>query len=277
MTAVIVSNKLRVSLFGVVLLTCSPVGYAQRVPADAILMPDAKIENAQAARLGNHLYLSLASLGADGQPQAGQVSIPRLASSLTDMRWLEQKADSTLSLKVEQDHWIVQWKSRPSNATVIVLSFDAAPQLMSEVKPARAAGDGAIYLKASDANTNGEKIRYEPQTFKNTVGYWVGKQDYAEWKLAVAQPGKYNVGILQGCGAGQGGSQAKLTLANDGKSSELPFEVLETGHFQNFQWRHLGQLDVDSAGTYTLKLEPIEIKKNALMDVRAIHLVPLPK
>lgn len=277
MTAVIISNRLCTLLCVVVLLSGSQLAVAQRVPADALLMPDAKIQNAQAARLGNHLYLSLSGLDADGQPQTGQVTIPRLASSLTDMRWLEHEPDNSLSLKVEQDHWILQWKSRPKDASVIVLSFDAAPLLMSEVKPARATGDGAIYLKASDANTTGEKIRYEPQTFKNTVGYWVGKQDYAEWKLDVAQPGKYNVGILQGCGAGQGGSQAKLTLAAEGKSSQLQFEVVETGHFQNFQWRHLGQLEVDSAGTYTLKLQPVEIKKNALMDVRAIHLVPLPR
>ena len=277
MRTVIACNKVKMLLVWLALSACSQMASAQRIPAGAIQLSDPKIQQTEAARLGNHLYLSPTGLTADGQPQTGQVTIARLASSLTGMRWLEHDADESLSLKVEQDHWIVQWKSRPTDATVIDLSFDAAPQLMSEVKPTRPTGDGAFYLQASQASTSGEKIRYEPQTFKNTVGYWVGKQDFAEWKLDVVVPGKYNVGILQGCGAGQGGSRAKLTLVADGKSSELAFEVLETGHFQNFQWRHLGQIEVNSAGAYTLKLEPVEIKKNALMDVRAIHLVPLPR
>lgn len=277
MNALIACNRIKVLLVSLALSAGSQLASAQQVPADAIALSDPRVQKTEAARQGNHLYLSPTGLTAEGQPQTGQVTIPRLAASLTDMRWLEHEADDSLSLKVEQDHWIVQWKSRPTHATVIVLSFDAAPQLVSEVKPTRPTGDGAYYLKASDASTSGEKIRYEPQTFKNTVGYWVGKQDYAEWKLDRVLPGKYNVGILQGCGAGQGGSRAKLSLATDGKSSELAFEVLETGHFQDFQWRHLGQIEVNSAGNYTLKLEPVEIKKNALMDVRAIHLVPLPR
>ncbi len=277
MPAILISHKIREVLVFVAMAFSVEVARAQQVPADAIPMPDVRIENAEAARLGKHLYLTPKGLGTDGQSQTGQVTIPRLASSLTDMRWLGNDADDSLSLKVEQDHWIVQWKSRPADARVIELSFDGGPKLMGEVKPTRATGDGAIYLKASDASTAGEKIRYEPQSFKNTVGYWVGKQDFAEWKFQVNQPATYNVGMLQGCGAGQGGSRARLTLAAEGTPSELEFDVLETGHFQNFQWRHLGQIEVTTAGTYTLKLEPVEIKKNALMDVRAIHLVPLPR
>jgi hypothetical protein len=199
--------------------------------------------------------------------------------------WLGHAPDDSLSLKIEQTQWIVQWRKRPTAASVIVLTFDANPKLMSEVKPILASGDGGIYLPASQATTSGDKIRYEPQTFKNTVGYWVGKQDFAQWKFEAVRPGKYNVGILQGCGVGQGGSRARLSVtdsaadsaADQEKTAILEFEVLETGHFQNFQWRHLGSIEIDQAGTQSLKLEPVEIKKNALMDVRAIHLVPVPQ
>jgi hypothetical protein len=266
-------------------ISCAAMATAQTVPPDAILMPDPRVENAEAARLGRQLYISPKNLVDGEEATAGQVSIPRLAASLVSVAWLGHAPDDSLSLKIEQTQWIVQWRKRPAAASVIVLTFDGNPKLMSEVKPILASGDGGIYLPASQATTSGDKIRYEPQTFKNTVGYWVGKQDFAQWKFEAVRPGKYNVGILQGCGVGQGGSRARLSVtgsvaanaADQEKTAELEFEVLETGHFQNFQWRHLGSIEIDPAGTQTLKLEPVEIKKNALMDVRAIHLVPVPQ
>jgi hypothetical protein len=263
------------------LVAGAALAVAQTVPPDAILMPDAKVENAEAARLGRQLFVSPQNLVKGEEATAGQVSIPRLAASLVSMAWLGQTPDDSLSLKIEQEQWIVQWRKRPEAASVIVLTFDGNPKLMHEVKPVRASGDGGIYLPASQATTSGDKIRYEPQTFKNTVGYWVGKQDFAQWKFEAARPGKYNVGILQGCGGGQGGSRARLSVTDSApdqeKTAVLEFEVLETGHFQNFQWRHLGSIEIDQVGTQILKLEPMEIKKNALMDVRAIHLVPVPQ
>lgn len=257
---------------------------AQTVPPDAILMPDARIENAEAARLGHQLYLSPQKLQT-ADSAGGQLKLPRLASSLTAMQWLGHAEGDSLSLKIEQDHWIVAWKQRPADSQVIVLSFDAPPKLMSEIKPTAPAGDGSVYLQASQASTSGEKIRYEPQTFKNTVGYWAGKQDLAEWQFEVGKAGTYNVAILQGCGQGQGGSRARLSVsAGDknarqkaGSQTELEFDVVETGGFQNFRWRHLGQIVVTEAGLHTLQVAPIEIKKNALMDVRAIHLIPVPQ
>lgn len=130
----------------------------------------------------------------------------------------------------------------------------------------------------------GEKVRFEPQTFKNTVGYWTGKQDSATWRFDVREAGRFNVAILQGCGKGHVGSTARMEFMDPTKSTDagaspetmLEFEVLETGHFQNFQWRHLGTIELVKSGQYDLRIIPTAIKKAALMDVRAINLVRLP-
>ena len=254
---------------------------AQSVPPTASLLHDAAISNAEVARLDKQVYLSPAGLLTGSADEAGQATLPRLAASLTGMHWLGHEPDDSLSLAVEQEHWVVKWKQRPPGSTAIVLSFDSWPQLMSEVSAVEASGDGSLYLPACMATTVGEKIRYEPQTFKNTVGYWVGKHDVARWDLVALRPGSYNVAVLQGCGKDQGGSLARIKLSNkvDGQSLEvqsLEFEVVETGHFQNFQWRHVGVLQVEQAGLHTLAVEPIEIKRDALVDIRAIHLIPLP-
>ena len=95
--------------------------------------------------------------------------------------------------------------------------------------------------------------------------------------LKVETPGRFNVGILQGCGKGQGGSDAVINIQNstDQSSTKLDFKVEETGHFQNFKWRTIGEIEL-SQGQQTLEIRPVKIANKALMDVRAIHLVRLP-
>ena len=55
----------------------------------------------------------------------------------------------------------------------------------------------------------------------------------------------------------------------------LTFIVQDTGHFQNFVPRELGEVELPDAGIYTLQLRPKRLAKNAIMDVREIKLVPV--
>jgi len=146
--------------------------------------------------------------------------------------------------------------------------------LLDQCKPAQPAADGSVMLHAYRATTHGEKLRYEPQWYKNTVGYWTVSSDHATWKLRIDQPGSYSVAVLQGCGRGQGGSDAVITLSCQGdKVAKLSFQTIETGHFQNFRWHHLGEVDLPDAGSFELKVAAKRIANKALFDVRAIHLV----
>lgn len=251
-------------------------GRAQAVPSMAILLKHDAVRNAEAARWQRQLFLSPERLTADNHAEPGEVSMPRFAASLVSIQWLGHAPDASLTLAIEQDHWIARWTRRPDTAAVIALTFDMPPQLLSELEPVKPAGDGSILLPACMATTTGEKIRYEPQTHKNTVGYWTGKQDSCRWKFETKHTGTFNVEVLQGCGTGQGGSRAKLSLPTSKDAASLEFDVLETGHFQNFLWRHLGTIDITTSGVHSLKIEPIEIKHTALVDIRAVQLIPVP-
>ncbi len=208
------------------------------------------------------------------------VELPRLAAPLRSLKWKGDEAPSNLKLQPELTTWKVSWDKAPKSGATIEMQLDAPPLLIAECKPIQATGDGSLFLPAHMATTTGDKIRYEPQTIKNTVGYWAGMQNSAAWILNVAKPGKFNVEILQGCGAGNGGSTAMMTLnavaSADKPAAQVEFEVLETGHFQNFVWRHLGEINVTEAGDYQLRISPKNIKRGALMDVRAVHLIRLP-
>ncbi len=214
---------------------------------------------------------------------AREIQLPRLAAPLRDLSWGEPAGQDAFKVQVEQDRWIIRWEAQPATSACLRIEFDAPPVLTGDLQPIAAAGDGSFWLPAHLAVTAGEKIRYEPQTYKNTVGYWTGRQDQATWQLHCREPGRFNVGLLQGCGRGQGGSLARIEVQLADSAEPPPaaqvvqLEVLETGHFQNFQWRQVGSVTLAAPGIYTLKILPEKIQKAALMDVRAIHLVRLPE
>src|SRR6266404_4909243 len=83
------------------------------------------------------------------------------------------------------------------------LLFAAAAQ----AAPVLAGNDGGFLLHARDAATHGSMLRYEPQTNKNCLGYWMKVEDWAEWSFHVEKAGGFAVELWQGCGKGQGGSE----------------------------------------------------------------------
>jgi hypothetical protein len=127
--------------------------------------------------------------------------------------------------------------------------------------------NGFIRLLARDATVAGEKLCYEPQPEKDTLGYWVNAADRAWWDFRLDEPGRYRVTVLQGCGAGQGGSTVELNTGLSG----LEFTVEETGHFQRFVPRAVGTLDLP-AGNVRLVVTPLEKKAAAVMDLRSVTL-----
>jgi lysophospholipase L1-like esterase len=137
--------------------------------------------------------------------------------------------------------------------------------------PITAGINGELVLEARLGRPTGEKLQFEPLPHKNTVGYWVNPADFVEWNLRFDRPGDYEVQIFQGCGGGQGGSEIAVAVAGQ----ELPYTVVETGHFQNFRWQTVGVARNIPAGPATLGVRVRKLAKNAVMDVRQIRLKPV--
>ncbi len=137
----------------------------------------------------------------------------------------------------------------------------------NKVKVTPATGD--IRLQAKDAKVHGTNARYEPQTYKNTIGYWSKAEDWVSWDFAVATAGRYEVEVLQGCK--DGGSEVAIEIG--GKT--LNFTVTGTGHFQQFIQKTIGTVEL-SAGPQTLALKPQKKQGAAVMDLRRVVLRPAP-
>jgi arylsulfatase A len=132
----------------------------------------------------------------------------------------------------------------------------------------RPAEPETILLHSREAIVHGKTLRYEPQPQKNTLGYWTDAADWASWDFTVNRPGKYAVEILQGCGTGSGGSEVEFRSAGQ----VLPVTVQDTGGFQNFVPRVIGQFTFDRAGVYTLEVRPVKKPGLAVMDLRQVTL-----
>jgi len=135
---------------------------------------------------------------------------------------------------------------------------------------------GIVLLHSSNALVHGVNLRYEPQTNKNTLGYWTKVDDWASWDFEVTRTGSYSVEILQGCGKKSGGAEVDLIVAQAGKTDgqTLAFTVQDTGHFQNFVARVVGTVILDAPGKYVLSVKPRKKPGAAVMDLRQVTLKP---
>lgn len=172
--------------------------------------------------------------------------------------------------------WIVDLNDTITYPAVVAVQLATVPKYAPDGFLCLPDVDGSIALSAHDAIVSGEKLQFEPLTHKNTVGYWVNPQDYAQWTFQTpAEPSmpsdvRWDVHVLQGCGAGQGGSLVRFDFGN----TSLEHTVVETGHFQNFRWFHLGEVALPPASDQLLRVQCQKLARGAVMDIRQIRLVP---
>jgi arylsulfatase A len=135
-----------------------------------------------------------------------------------------------------------------------------------------AAGPGAVILHAKDAKVHGSKLRYEEPPQKDTLGFWVQKDDWVEWTFNAPGSGVFEVEILQGCGKGSGGSQIEIAI----KDQKLTTKVEETGHFQRFVPRVVGTVELTASEPHSLTVRALTKPGGAVMDLRRIVLRAAP-
>ncbi|MSR30683.1 MAG: DUF4976 domain-containing protein [Gemmataceae bacterium] len=144
-------------------------------------------------------------------------------------------------------------------------------QLNPNYHPNPQGKDGVVLLHSKYAEVFGSQLRYEPLPHKTTLGYWINENDWAKWEFEINRPGKFQVEVLQGCGTGQGGSEV-IFKAGD---KVLPFVVEDTGGFQQFKPRIVGELEIATPGRQVLEIRVKKKAKSAVMDVRQVRLVPV--
>lgn len=185
-------------------------------------------------------------------------------------------ADHSLTLTQSPTIWTIELASESREAArqgkcLIVIDLLGEPAQQTEAAIQLAGADGTIVLPAAKAKVNGSKLQFEPLPHKNTIGYWVDSADRMWWRFAVTQPTTYRVEVLGGCGTGQGGSRVEFRASGQ----SLAMTVEETGHFQNFRWREMGEISIAAASELLGEVRCVEKAKAAVMDIREIRLTPV--
>lgn len=136
--------------------------------------------------------------------------------------------------------------------------------------------DGTLTLHAGDATIRGIQLQWEPKEEKRTLGFWTQVDDSAYWDFTITRAGRYAVEILQGCGTGQGGSQARFAWYRWNEAqphTQHAHTVVDTGHWQAFQPFSLGHVDLP-AGRHRLHVYALKKAGVAVMDLRQVKLRP---
>ncbi len=151
------------------------------------------------------------------------------------------------------------------------------PTANADYAPNRQAANGEILIPSRTADVRGVMLRYEPLPHKNTLGYWVRAEDWARFEFTVTKPGAFQLEALVGCGNGSGGSEVRFEVAKSGSTTDpqvLSLMVEETGGFQNFVPRMLGDVKLEQPGRYEVRVKPVKKPGVAVMDLRQIRLIP---
>jgi arylsulfatase A len=171
--------------------------------------------------------------------------------------FIDEKADIAKDLAAK----LAKWRETVG-AKLPTENLSYAPNLQAD--------DGSVMIPSSTADVFGVMLRYEPLPNKDTIGYWVKKDDWASYEFTLTKPGRFHLVPHVGCGT-NGGSLVHFEVAGQ----TLPLKVPGTGHFQNFVPQDLGIVTLDKPGRYTLTVKPQQLVGVAVMDVRRIELKPV--
>jgi putative membrane-bound dehydrogenase-like protein len=126
---------------------------------------------------------------------------------------------------------------------------------------------GAFALSASTCEIHGGDICFE-EPFRN-IGCWHGKDDHVAWTLEVPKAGTWDVWLDYSCSDAVAGNPFVI----EGGKAPLGGKVAGTGGWDRYQQKKIGEVTL-LAGKQKLVMRPAGALRGALLDLRAIHLVP---
>jgi putative heme-binding domain-containing protein len=125
--------------------------------------------------------------------------------------------------------------------------------------------DGETPLTASTARVFGPGLVFEPEG--QNLGYWASEDDYAQWEVEVARPGRFEAWLEAACPPEHAWQEVVLSAG----SAEVTGRVPDTRAWGDYHRRFMGTLDLP-AGRSTVTVRSAGPVRDYLMDLRALHL-----
>jgi alpha-L-fucosidase len=152
--------------------------------------------------------------------------------------------------------------------TVIAIDIEGAPDAVQCV--IRPGSNGSITLCAVDAVIHGHTARYESGGGKDNIGFWTNVADSVSWTFHTDRTGSYAVLLTYACDPTTPGGTFKLVCSGQ----ELTGTIAATDSWTDFREFSLGEISISNTGSSELRIQPIAIPHNALMNLKSIELRP---
>jgi polyhydroxybutyrate depolymerase len=155
----------------------------------------------------------------------------------------------------------------PGSASELVVRFfqQQALDTAGDVPPQRPDATGQRVLLAKDASSITGSLRYH--TDLGFIGWWSDPDSTVTWKVGDLRLGDYDV-YVDYASPGYGGRYS----LSFGKN-RLQAEATDTGGWRAYRKKYVGKVTIESRAVNVV-IKAVEIVGTALMDVRAVTLVP---
>ena len=202
-------------------------------------------------------------------PTDGKLVVPALHNDVKKAYLLADAGRAKLETKRAEDDVIVSLSGDAPDPwdSIVVLEIDGEPAVTQG--DVRQAEDRSITLHARDAETHGDRIRYESGNGKDNIGFWTNPDDWVSWVCRVYAAGKFTVEVRYACTA-LGGSQYSVEVGG----TTLDAQTEATGGWTNFESHSLGTVTL-SADRHILTVKAKELKGEGVMNLQSVLLKPL--
>ena len=221
---------------------------------------------------GDTIYLLVETWPADGL-----LSVPLI--DLPDSARLLAAPDSPLAFSsVFAGAFILHLPpTAPDPAVSVVALHYAVPPRLGTVPPrprlpvVPQPADGVIVLRAGDAEIIGEHLALttgpDPQ-----LGCWTSLDSHPLWRIRLHQAGAYRVELDYAVPAHRQGTLAEIAIGD----LRLPFVAAGTGGWGEFVRAVAGVVTLAPHDELDVRVLPRSIPVGAVMNLRAVHLTPVP-
>jgi alpha-L-fucosidase len=211
----------------------------------------------RATQKGNTLYLHVFDWPKDGKLVVPLANKPVKVCLLTAKDQNLAVSSDTLSIVIQ-----VPAQAPDKIATVVALELDGPPQaITARVRPAI---DGAVMLKAEDAEIDGT-AKLEEKGGQPNIGFWMDLETKVSWNVDMPA-GEYKVELCYAGEASSDGNQFRVVAGDQSVSGTIQ----STGAWDKFTTSQVGKLRVP-AGVKTIALQPTK-KNGPVMNLRWIKL-----
>ena len=210
---------------------------------------------------GNSMYLNVFDW------PNGDLSLPGLKTPIKEIRVLAT-GERLVSSNGAGGTVISRPKALDPVSTAIEIRLAGKPVVEEPVLLVRPDAQGALELRASDADlTGGLQVEHTPPN----VGYWLDAKDSASWN--VDGGGDLAISLEYACPNDAAGSEIEIDV--DGKDVGVRGTIASTGGWDAYRTLSLQRGFNLTAGPHTVRLLVRSKPRYAVMNLRAIRLLPV--